>query len=79
MVAKQQFDDDGPVLRRYEYDDSVVLAADLGHAGDGSVDVVDGTALVVVGDQQHEIDLPAGEARASIRNGVVTIEVEQEE
>lgn len=77
MVVRQQSERDDPVVRRYEYDGHVVLAADLGYAGDGSVDVVDGTAIVVVGDEQHEFDLPEGDARASIRNGVVTIEVEQ--
>lgn len=77
MVVRQQSERDDPVVRRYEYDERVVLAADLGYTGDGSVDVVDGTAIVVVGDEQHEFDLPDGDARASIRNGVVTIEVEQ--
>lgn len=76
MVVKQQFDRDGPDVRRYEYDDSTVVAADLGPAGDGSVDVVDGTAIVTVGNDQHDIALPEGEARASIRNGIVTIEVD---
>lgn len=71
----QQFDRD-PV-RRYEYDDAVVLAADLGPGVDGSVDVVDETALVVAGDEQFEFPVPAGEAAASISNGVVTVEVEE--
>lgn len=77
MVVQQKFDRDGPDVRRYEYDDHTVVAADLGPADDGSVDVVDGTAIVVVGNEQHEIALPDGDARASIRNGIVTIEVEQ--
>lgn len=81
MVVKQQFGSDDPVVRRYEYDDHVVLAADLGPTGDASVDVVDGTAIVVVdaleGDEQYEFDVPAGEAAASISNGVVTVEVER--
>lgn len=66
--------------RRYEYDDETVLAIDLGVTeGETSVDVVDGTAIVVVetpeGERQEEFDLPAEEARAFIRNGVLTIEV----
>ena len=63
------------MVRRYDYDDRTVMVADLGPAVDASVDVVDGTAIVVAGEDQHEIDLPEGEVRAFNRNGVVTIEV----
>jgi hypothetical protein len=74
MVANSQtFDRDR--VRRYEYDDTVVLAADLGPGVDGSVDVVDGTALVVTDDDQFEFPVPEGEVAASISNGVVSIEV----
>lgn len=67
--------------RRYEYDDGSVIAIDLGGATtDASVDVVDGTAIVVIetpeGERQEEFDLPTEQARAFIRNGVLTIEVE---
>lgn len=66
--------------RRYDYGDEAVLAADLGAgAGDATVDVVDDTAIVVIetpeGERQEEFELPEGEARAFIRNGVLTIEV----
>ena len=66
--------------RRYEYGDETMIAVDLGTAeGDASVDVVDGTAIVVLdgpeGERQEEFDLPADDARAFIRNGVLTIEV----
>jgi len=67
-------DADGPV-RQYEYDDASVLVADFGPA-EGSVDVVDGTAIIVVDGEQFEFDVPAGEARATMNNGVVTVEVE---
>lgn len=67
----------GESVRRYDYDEETVLAADLGPGVEGSVDVVDGTVIVVVGDEQHEFDVPAGESRASISNGVVTVEVER--
>lgn len=76
MVVKQQFERDGPDVRRYEYDDRTVVAADLGPVGDGSVDIVDGTAIVNVDNDQYDIALPDGEARASIRNGIVTVEVD---
>jgi hypothetical protein len=68
-------DIDGPV-RHYDYDDESVLVADFGVV-DGSVDVVDGTAIVVVDDEQHEFSIPAGTNRAIMNNGVVTIEVER--
>lgn len=71
----QQLSDDA-VLRRYEYPDGPVFVADMGTERDGTVDVVDGTAIVVVDDDQFEIDLPEGDARAFMKNGVVTIEVE---
>jgi hypothetical protein len=68
-------DVDGPV-RHYDYDGESVLVADFG-AVDGSVDVVDGTAIVVVDGEQHEFSVPAGTNRAIMNNGVVTIEVER--
>ncbi len=66
--------DDG-VVRRYDYDDESVIVADFGHV-DGSVDLVDGTAIVVADGDQHEIDVPAGASRAFMNNGIVTVEVE---
>lgn len=66
---------DGPV-RQYDYEDAAVLAADFG-AVDGHVDVVDGTAIVVVDGEQYEFAVPAEPARAVMNNGVVTIEMER--
>ena len=60
------------VVRQYEYERESVVVADFGGV-DGSVDVVDGTAIVVVEDNQYEFEVPEG-AKAFIRNGVVTIE-----
>ncbi|GGL53459.1 DUF7127 family protein [Halocalculus aciditolerans] len=72
--------EDGGIVRRYDYTDASVVAADLG-VEDGSVDVADGTAIVVAtrGDteRQYEFDLPEGEAEAFINNGVVTVEVKR--
>lgn len=71
------------LVERYDYADESVVVADTSFADeDVSVDVVDGTAIVVVAgeddDAQYEIDLPAGEvARAFINNGVVTVEVDR--
>jgi len=37
--------------------------------------VVDGTVIIVHGDDQREVDLPDGDVQTFTRNGVVTIEV----
>ena len=64
------------IARRYDYDDRVVLVADLGPGADASVEVDDGTAVVTTPDgRRRTIDLPPGEVRAFNRNGVVTLEV----
>lgn len=76
----QQFDDrDGGALSRYEYDASVVYAADVGSdAGETTVDVVDGTVMIVRGDEQADFEIPeSGPAEATINNGVLTVEVER--
>lgn len=69
-------------LRRYEYEDSHVVAAHLGVAdGDVSVDVVGDTAIVVVegdrGVSETEFDLPGPEADVELHNGVLTITVQK--
>ena len=64
------------LVRRYEYDDSAVLVADFGPV-EGVVDVVDGTAMVVVDDDQYEFDVTGDVDRAVMNNGVVTIETER--
>ena len=53
------------------------IVADLGPAvASAAVDVVDGTAIVVIEDAQHEFELPAGAVSDTfITNGVLTIEV----
>lgn len=75
MNEQQRFTDREGAVRRYEYDDSIVLVADTGPETDATVDVVDGTAMIVVDDRQYEFDVPAGDAQAFIKNGVVTVEV----
>ncbi len=67
-------------VRRYDYGDGTVVAADLNAADDDvSVDTVDGTAIVVVergdGTDEFEFDLPGPAASVDIENGVLTIEV----
>jgi hypothetical protein len=78
MTDQQRFQEQEGLVRRYQYDDATVFAADLGPGDDADVDVVDGTVVIVVGDdRQYEFDAPAGDAQAFIKNGVVTVEVSQ--
>ncbi|PSP90849.1 hypothetical protein BRC90_00290 [Halobacteriales archaeon QS_4_69_34] len=63
-------------LRRYEYDDAITYAADVGPR-EASVDVVGETAIVVLDGEQFEIELPTGDATTAVTNGVLTIEVER--
>lgn len=67
-------------LRRYEYDDSWIVAADLGVADDAvDVDILGTTAILVVdtGDRvtETEFELPGTDADVAIQNGVLTITV----
>lgn len=69
-------------FRRYEYDDSWVLAAAFDAAdGEVSVDVVGATAILVVDDgdrvTESEFELPGEDAAVSMNNGVLTITVEK--
>ncbi|MFC7154414.1 hypothetical protein ACFQPA_02960 [Halomarina halobia] len=77
MSNQQRFTEREDPIRRYDYEDSVVFAADLGGVRDADVDVVDGTAIIVIDGQQYEFAVPDGDAQAFIKNGVVTIEVKQ--
>ncbi|ELZ09760.1 Hsp20/alpha crystallin family protein [Natrinema thermotolerans] len=81
MTLDQFTREEGQLARRYEYDDATVMAVDFGtDVGDVSVDVVDDTAIVVLADDQYEIELPAaaGDAHTFMKNGVLTIELEEE-
>ncbi|GAB3417903.1 hypothetical protein GCM10027435_17170 [Haloparvum alkalitolerans] len=70
------------LLRRYEYDDRHVVAADVGVDDDAvSVDTVGDTAIVVIdhgdGESEAELDLPGPATTVAVTNGVLTIEVEK--
>ncbi|GGJ06460.1 hypothetical protein GCM10008995_15480 [Halobellus salinus] len=84
MNTGQEAGSDGRMLRRYDYDDSWVLAADIGASAndvDVDIDIVGTTAIVVAdtgsGVTEAEFELPDGDATAEVRNGVVTIEVDR--
>lgn len=77
MNEQQRFTEQEGAVAQYDYGDEIVLVADIGPETDGSVDVVDGTAMIVANGDQYEFDIPEGDAQAFIKNGVVTIEVER--
>ncbi|MFC6824681.1 Hsp20/alpha crystallin family protein [Halopelagius fulvigenes] len=69
-------------VRRYEYDDSWVIAADTGlPEEDLNVDIVGTTAIVVAesGDRvtETELELPGEDASVEMNNGVLTITVQK--
>ena len=74
MSERQRFGDEVAV-RRYEYDDGAVLAADFSPASEAAVDVLGDTVIVVIDGEQHELDVE-GDANAFISNGVLTVEVD---
>jgi hypothetical protein len=78
MRAKEELAQRGIETVRREYDDRYELAADFGLGTDVSVDVVGGTVIVVHDGESYDIDVD-GSARAFIRNGVLTIKVNEED
>ena len=75
MKPMQQLEKQDIDVSRFEYEDSVVLAADFGYVDSSSVDVVGETVMVVADGEQYDIELD-GDARAFMNNGVLTIEVD---
>jgi len=75
----QQFQRGDDVSHRVvETGDGVEHVVDLGaDATDASVDLVGDTAIVVLDEDQYELDLPAPAGQAFIRNGVLTIGMEE--
>lgn len=73
MVTQQQTGADEPFVRRYDYGDEWVIAADVGTDG-ADIDVVDGTAIVVVdGRTEVELSLPGTVESVDTNNGVVEV------
>ena len=69
-------------VRRYEYDDRYVIAADLGVPDDDiDVDIVGETAIVVIETDgevnEAEFELPGRDGDAVVNNGVLTITIEK--
>ena len=71
----QEVDQQGAIIRKYEYGDTTTVTADFGpEAGDISVDTVDDTVIVVVSGKQFEFELPDDTDEITTKNGVLTIE-----
>jgi hypothetical protein len=71
----QDVDQQGAIIREYEYDTTTTIAIDFGsEARNISIDIVDGTAIVVVSGEQFEFELPADTDEIVTKNGVLTIE-----
>jgi hypothetical protein len=74
MTPTEQLEGLDVEVRRFDYDDSTVLAADFGYTESSSADVVGDTVIVVADGEQYDIEVE-GDAQAFIRNGILTIEV----
>lgn len=75
MVRQQYAGEDERFVRRYDYDDEWVIAADLGVGDDHlDVDVVGETAIVLVdGETELEFDLPGSVESVDTNNGVLLL------
>jgi hypothetical protein len=76
MNLKQTLREQDFESRRFDYEDRTEYVVDFGSGADGTLDVVDGTAIIVMGGEHHEIEIP-GNAQVFMSNGVLTIEVEE--
>lgn len=78
MQLQQFIEGDEPFVTYLDTDDESTVVADFGAASEVSVDTLDGLALVTVDGETTEIDLPSDAERAFIKNGVLTIELEED-
>jgi HSP20 family molecular chaperone IbpA len=75
MVKQQYAGESETFVRRYDYGNEWVIAADVGVGDDQiDVDIVDETAIVVVdGETAAELDLPGSVERVETNNGVLEV------
>jgi len=75
MVRQQYAGEDERFVRRYDYDDEWVIAADVGVGDDRlRVDVVGETAIVLVDEETAmEFDLPGSVESVDTNNGVLVV------
>jgi hypothetical protein len=75
MMGRQHSGEDGRFVRRYDYEDGWVIAADVGVADDRlATDIVDGTAMVLVDDRvELEFEVPGSVETVDTNNGVLVV------
>lgn len=78
MKQNQFIDKEERAVRTVERPNGMSIVADLGAATEGVVDVVGNTAIVVTDGEEFEIELVGEPERAFIKNGVLTIDLEDE-
>ena len=66
-------EDERVTITRREYDEESVIAIDFGPDVVATVDVVDGTAIVVAGDRQYEFEVPAEATDVEANDGILEI------
>ena len=77
MDLKQFSRRDERHVREYQDDGTHRIVADLGSDVDATVEIVGDTAIVVPEEgDQIDLDLPEAGAQAFIKNGILTIELE---
>ncbi|WP_248896777.1 DUF7127 family protein [Haloplanus halobius] len=76
MVRQQYTGKDGQFVRRYDYEDQWLIAADIGVDDDRlDIDIVDETAIVVVnGETEAEFDLPGSAESVDTNHGILVVE-----
>lgn len=82
MDKQQSAGQNEQFLRRYEYGDSYVIAADLGMSEENvDVDIVGETAIVVIDTdgqvRETEFELPGPNGAVEVNNGVLTVTIEK--
>ena len=66
-------EDDITITNR-EYEDESIIAVDFGQTGtEPTVDIVGDTAIVAVGGEQFEFDVPAGASDVTVNDSILTI------
>jgi HSP20 family molecular chaperone IbpA len=75
MVRQQYAGADERLVRRYDYEDEWVIAADVGVSEDHlDVEVVDETAIVLVDERTElEVELPGSVESVDTNNGVLVV------
>ncbi|MXR51305.1 hypothetical protein GRX03_06760 [Halovenus sp. WSH3] len=77
MRVKEELEQRGIEVVSREYGDHRELIADFGPTEDISVDVVGDTVIVVTEDETYDVEVD-GSAQAFIKNGILTIELNEE-